>query len=44
MTTVNMETTPFVNEEGGRVFKFLFLYDDDNEGKAPFENYKIKGN
>lgn len=44
MTTVNMETTPFVNEEGGRVFKFMFLYDDDNEGKAPFENYKIKGN
>lgn len=43
MTTINMETTPFVNEEGSRVFKFMFLYDDENESGAQFGDYKIKG-
>jgi len=35
-TTVQMETTPKFNEEGQRVFKFMFLFDPAED---PFEGY-----
>lgn len=43
VTTIDLESIPFLHEEGQRVFKFLFLYDDESEGKSPFEKYKIIG-
>lgn len=43
LTTLDLETNPFLHEEGQRVFKFLFLYNDENEGIEPFKNYIIQG-
>lgn len=42
-STVNVEIMPYLQEEGQRVFKFMFLYDEANTSTG-FENYKIKGN
>lgn len=42
-TTINTEIYPYLQEEGQKVFKFMFLY-DDADGTKPFEGYQIKGN
>jgi hypothetical protein len=42
-TTVNTEIYPYLQEEGQKVFKFMFLY-DDADGTRPFEGYQIQGN
>lgn len=42
ISTVNVEISPFLQEEGQRVFKFLFLHDDSSD-VDPFANYQITG-